>query len=100
MQNADNHFSNLLVSWLSCFAHSFSCIPPPRMVNMQFRELIMQFLKLNSTQYLNIFEILQNISLAIILARYKTETTKDITMSGGGAAIPTPCLHFRPPSSS
>ena len=29
MQNADNHFSNLLVSWLSCFAHSISCIPPP-----------------------------------------------------------------------
>ena len=33
MQNADNHFSNLLVSWLSCFAHSISCIPrPPRRV--------------------------------------------------------------------
>ena len=29
MQNADTHFSNLLVSWLSCFAHSISCIPPP-----------------------------------------------------------------------
>ena len=44
MQNADTYFSNLLVSWLSCFAHSISCIPPPpRRVNMQFRELIRQF---------------------------------------------------------
>ena len=44
MQNADTHFSNLLVSWLSCYAHSISCIPrPPRRVNMQFWELIRQF---------------------------------------------------------
>ena len=26
MQNADTYFSNLHVSWLSCFAHSISCI--------------------------------------------------------------------------
>ena len=31
-------FFNLLVSWLSCFAHSISCIPcPQRRVNMLFR---------------------------------------------------------------
>ena len=44
MQNADTYFSNLHVSWLFCFAHSISCTPPPpRRVNMQFRELIRQF---------------------------------------------------------